>query len=81
MMLNSTEKSFSKSCNEPNGKLTLRSGTLIFNKSSEKLLNNFGYFNNKSNLLFFNKSKTSIKLSCVEQNTFKKMLKIVLKGW
>ena len=80
MMLNSTEKSFSKSCNEPNGKLTLRSGTLIFNKSSEKLLNNFGYFNNKNNLLFFNKSKASNTLSCGEQNIFKKILNIVFEG-
>ena len=80
MMLNSTEKSFCKRVNERNFKFTLRSGTLIFNKSSEKLLNDFGYFSNKSNLLFFNKSKTSNKLSCGEQNTFKKMLNIVLKG-
>ena len=79
-MLNSTEKSFCKSFNEPNVKSTLRSGTLIFNKSLEILLNNFGYFNNKNNQLFFNKSKTSNTLSCGEQNIFKKMLNIVFEG-
>ena len=80
MMLNSTEKSFCKRVNEPKVKLTLRSGTLIFNKSLEILLNNFGYFNNKNNLLFFNKSKASNTLSCGEQNIFKKILNIVFEG-
>ena len=47
MMLNSTEKCFCKRVNEPNVKSTLRSGTLLFNKSLEILLNNFGYINNK----------------------------------
>ena len=79
-MLNRTEKNCRKSSNKPNVKLKLRLGTLNLNKSSEKLLNNFGYFNNKSNLLFFNKSKTSIRLSCGEEKTFKKILKTVFKG-
>ena len=79
-MLNRTKKSFYKSCNEPNVKLTLRSGTLILNKSSEQLLNNFSYFTNKNNLLFFNKSKTFNTLSCGEENTLKIMFNIVFKG-